>query len=123
MECDEKQVKKWHVVGIYSACYNETNRSEFNRLAGDLDRTIEHMWVHLDHLHWSRGATYVSIDVCNDFDRLTQIVEAIYLDTKYNFEGRRHGNLTSLTLSNIAAIYAEVPSEIMNFLKASFFND
>ena len=43
-ECEYNKNHKWHVVGIYSACYNHPNRTELNYFAEDLDKTVEHMW-------------------------------------------------------------------------------
>ena len=66
---------------------------------------------------------YVSVDICNDFQRLPEIVESIYLDNEYHYETWSKKFNKTMVLSNVIAIYAEVPPEMMNYLKASFAND
>ena len=103
----------WHVVGIYSACYNQTNRTELNHLAEDLDKTVEYMWKQRTHrkfgsypkTFYSRkkgfiNVTYISIDICNDFNRLPKIVEFIYLDWAFHYESWSNWRNKSYTLTS-----------------------
>ena len=120
-QCIQAVEQKWHIIGIYSAYYNQTNRTEFNHLAEDLDKTVHLMWQLRKRRRFN--ATYISIDVCNDFNRLPKIVESVYLDEKYHYSSWSGYHNTTFHLSTVFAIYVEVPTEMMSFLKASFYGD
>ena len=69
------------------------------------------------------NVTYISFDVCYDFNRLPKIIESIYLDNSFHYESWSNKQKKSYSISNIIAIYAEVPPEMMNYLDASFSGD
>ena len=127
LQCHYEQNQTWHVLGIYSACYNQPNRTKINKLAEDLDMTVKHMWklklkkpdIYKGHLN----VKYISIDVCNNSGRLPQIVESIYLNETFNYKTWSKKSNKTISLSSILAIYAEETSEMMNYLKASFYGD
>ena len=70
--CQYEQNQTWHVLGIYSACYNQSNRTKINRLAEDLDEIVSYMWQFRinDENEGHLNVKYISIDVCNNFSRL-----------------------------------------------------
>ena len=43
-QCGYDNDHKWSVIGIYSACYNNNNRTESNKMAEDLDKVVKHLW-------------------------------------------------------------------------------
>ena len=120
-QCDYNTQHKWYVLGIYSACYDKANRSELNILAEDLDKTVKYMWeLKATSLHYPITTTYISLDVCEDFNQLPKIVEAIYLNETFHFKTWSQESKKTDSFSSIIAIYAEVPTEMMNYLTASF---
>ena len=123
-QCDsvKDQQLLLYVIGIYSACYNQTNRTEINQFAEDLDKTVKYMWNFQNSL-MKNNATYISIDVCDKFDSLPDIVQSIYLDKRYHFKSWSKMRNKTYYLSNILAIYAEGPPEMMDYLNASFYGD
>ena len=130
-ECDYNKSHKWQVVGIYSACYNQSNRSKLNRLAENLDKTVEYMWEKRATDLFKRSGdysfkinvTYISIDVCTDFNRFSKTIESIYLDRRFNYDAISKRSNTTLSVSRIIAIYAEGPPEMMTFLDMAFYGD
>ena len=138
VKSDKCNRPKWHVIGIYSACYNQTNRTELNHLAEDLDKTVEYLWKQRTHRKFTLymkpivcskkgfgfiNVTYISMDICNDFNRLPEIVESIYLEKIFHYESWSDKRNRSYSLSTVIAIYADVPSEMMSYLEASFQGD
>ncbi|XP_066927358.1 uncharacterized protein [Clytia hemisphaerica] len=121
LQCDNDDQYQWYVIGIYSACYNETNRTELHHLAEALDKSIKFMWEHgiYDRLNYK----YISIDVCDDFNNLPKIVESIYLNESLYYLTWSEKLNKSYSLSSVIAIYAEGPAEMMNYLDASFHDD
>ena len=81
-DCNYEKDHKWHVIGIYSACYNNSKRTELNRLAQDLDVTLKYLWNRTDVVlnNFELPVVYHSIDVCDDFNQLPKLVESINLD-------------------------------------------
>ena len=99
-----------------------------NELAEKLDGTVQQMWEmraqglyeDIDQL----SATYVSIDVCHDLERLPKIVESIYLDRKFHYQKSwSHKRNKTFSSSKIIKIYSEGPPEMINYLTASFQED
>ena len=82
-QCDYDLNHTWYVIGIYSACYNQTNRTKQNVLAENLDKTVKNMWAGegtieaLDEED-KIPVTYRSVDVCNDFNQLPKLIESFY---------------------------------------------
>ena len=127
-QCHYDEDQKWHVIGIYSACYDQNNRTEQNKRAEDMDKTVRYMYERRAHglLMYDTGpfnATYISIDVCNDFHRLPQIIESIYLNEEYYYQAWSRERNKIYNLPTISAIYAEVPPDMMNYLTTSFVGD
>ena len=44
-KCNQVTYQNYYTVGIYSACYNQANRTEQNRLAEALDATATNLWT------------------------------------------------------------------------------
>ena len=120
----------WYVIAIYSACYNKTNNiTENHKLARALDKTVEHLWNlreigflglwTLDNIK----RKYLSIDVCNDFDRLPKLIESFNLDGYYHHDVWSRKSNATISLSSIIAIYAEGSDFMMDYLETSFSND
>ena len=65
--CDYEPNQKWSVIGIYSACYNKTNRTKFNKQAEDLDTSVKYMWKQRATDFFTDrkpiNVTYISFDV------------------------------------------------------------
>ena len=127
-QCDYEKDQNWYVLGVYSACYNETNRTEVNHLAEALDKTVKYLWeVTAKEDIYSNDKpinfSYISIDVCNDFKRLPKIFESIYLDDRFHYNTWSAKSKNKIYLSKILAIYAEGPPEMMNYLTTSFDGD
>ena len=120
--CISVEHQQWYFVGIYSACYNETNRTEINHLAEDLDKTVQYMW-NFHNSYINTNATYITFDICSEFELLPDIVQALYLDERYYYTSWSDKLGKEYNFSNIVAIYAEGPPEMMNYLTASFYGD
>ena len=119
----------WYVIGIYSACYHNNNRSELNILAEKLDKTADFMWRQrspenkvLRHLK-PISTTYLSFDVCKNYSRLQRLIQSIQLDEQYHYKTWSRRSNRTIYVSNVIAIYAEVPSKMMSYLESSFPND
>ena len=132
VKCNLEKSHKWHVIGIYSACYNQANRTELNHLAEDLDNAMDYMWKQRAHTRfgysksYKKGfinVTYISVDICNDFSRLPRSIESIYLNETYYYQSWSKRLNKTYNLPNIIAIYAEGPPEMMDYLEASFHGD
>eukprot|EP00111_Clytia_hemisphaerica_P014795 TCONS_00043620-protein len=113
-QCDYDDQYQWYVIGIYSACYNETNRTELHHLSEALDKSIKFMWEYDSFLTSHYNYKYISIDVCDDFNNLSKIVESIYLNESLHYNTRSEKLNKSYSLSSVIAIYAEGPAEMMN---------
>ena len=111
-----------YVIGVYSACYGQANRTELNLLAEDLDTTVDYMW-NIKVKDTKMNLKYISIDICMDFHRLPKLVESIYLDEEYHYETWSQKWNKTILVSTVVAIYAEVPTDMMDFLEASFVDD
>ena len=129
-QCDYPRNHTWYVIGIYSACYHSNNRSELNLLAEKLDRTVEIMWSHGGAIR-SMGivykqqinTTYLSFDICYNYSRLKRLIESIQLDEMYHYKAWSRKSNQTIHVSNVIAIYAEVPITMMNYLENSFPGD
>ncbi|XP_066933265.1 uncharacterized protein [Clytia hemisphaerica] len=122
-QCDYDDQYQLYVIGIYSACYNETNRTQLHHLAEALDKSIKFMWEYESFLTFPYNYKYISIDVCDDFNILPKIVESIYLNESLHYNTWSEKLNKSYSLSSVIAIYAEGPAEMMNYLDASFHDD
>ena len=127
--CGYPSGQKWYVFGIYSACYNRTNRTELNRLAEDLDQTVGYMWRLKATDFYDKentrnkiriNVTYISVDVCNDFQRVVEIVDKIQLDKEYYYATWSRRTRKFIHMSSVLRIYAELPTPMMGFLQAPF---
>ena len=132
LTCDYRSDQKWHVFGIYSACYNNTNRTKLNGLAEDLDQIVGYMWKlkatdfydeEDDFIKRRLNVTYVSVDVCNNFERVVEIVDMIHLDREYHYATWFWKTRQVIHMSSVLAIYAELPTKMMEFLRDSFVGD
>ena len=125
--CHRSKDHTWYVLGIYSACYGQASRTKLNLLAEDLDKAVRYVW----NLRATKPelfpayfrpikVKYVSLDVCGDFHKLPEIIESIHLDEEYHYATWSRKSLKPIYLSRVVAIYAEVPTEMMNYLESSF---
>ena len=66
---------------------------------------------------------YISVDICTDFHQLPKLVESFFLDEGYHYVTWSEKLNKTIRLSTIIALYADVPSGMMDFLKAVFAKD
>ena len=126
--CNYDADHQWNIIGVYSACYNETNRTELNYLAEALDKTVKYIWGEKakgSFLYFKKptNLSYLSFDVCNNFTKLPAIVESIKLNKSLHYKTWSKKSKNIVHLSKVVAIYAEGPPEMMDYLEASFHGD
>ena len=112
-----------YFVGIYSACYERTNRTDENKLCQYTDEYVRSEIQSAKELSLEESrlsqTQYISYDVCDDLENLYELVQTLLLNDKYMVSAH---NLTDVTKSQIGFVVIQLPKPMTKFFTGLYYD-
>ena len=112
-----KCAQQFHVVGVYSMCLENTNKTQMNIDTFLIDNILKREFIPYSLYSWRlkpQDIVYHSFDVCENRTILGEVLQSLTLSENYTFNA---GNETHVD-SSLLAIFTHMPFEMVRILKA-----